>query len=376
MDKRKPIIIISGIAIVAFAYFSMQLLGGMKQTPPRKPAEVVDRYVKAETVKYSNVVTSIEAMGRVSSQTEVSLIAEVRGKLIHGDISFKVGESFKKGDLIVKIDDSIELYNMKSRKSSFLNNVASVLPDLKASLPESYNKWSSYLYSIDIDKNLPELPEINSPQERIFMASRNILTNYYTIKSAEANFESYRIYAPFNGTITEVNFEEGAVANSGTKLGKIINTVNLELEVPVDLDDSKWLSTGQKVEVFNSDKTSKWVGEIVRKANDINPNTQSINVYVSLNSNKNNPIYKGEYFTAVFAGIKLAKVMEIPRNAVFNQNVVFVVENGLLLQRTINVKKINKDKLFFVGLAEGTEVVSEPLINASENSSVKILGKK
>lgn len=376
MDKRKLIIIISGIAIIAFSYFSMQMLGGMKQTPPRKPAESVERYVKAETVKYNNVVTSIEAMGRVSSQTEVSLIAEVRGKLINGDISFKVGESFKKGQLLVKIDDSIELYNMKSRKSSFLNNVASVLPDLKASLPESYNKWSSYLLSIDIDKNLPELPEIISAQERIFMASRNVLTNYYTIKSAEANFESYRIFAPFDGTITEVNLEEGAVANSGTKLGKIINTVNLELEVPVELEDSKWLSTGQKVEVFNSDNSSKWLGKIVRKANDINPNTQSINVYVSLNSNKNNPIYSGEYFTAVFAGIKLSKVMEIPRNAVFNQNVVFVVENGLLFQRTIDVKKINKDKLFFAGLKEGTEVVSEPLINASENSSVKILGKK
>lgn len=376
MDKRKLIIIISGIAIIAFSYFSMQMLGGMKQTPPRKPAESVERYVKAETVKYNNVVTSIEAMGRVSSQTEVSLIAEVRGKLIKGDISFKVGESFKKGQLLVKIDDSIELYNMKSRKSSFLNNVASVLPDLKASLPESYNKWSSYLLSIDIDKNLPELPEIISAQERIFMASRNVLTNYYTIKSAEANFESYRIFAPFDGTITEVNLEEGAVANSGTKLGKIINTVNLELEVPVELEDSKWLSTGQKVEVFNSDNSSKWLGKIVRKANDINPNTQSINVYVSLNSNKNNPIYSGEYFTAVFAGIKLSKVMEIPRNAVFNQNVVFVVENGLLFQRTIDVKKINKDKLFFAGLKEGTEVVSEPLINASENSSVKILGKK
>jgi len=376
MDKRKLIIIISGIAIVAFSFFSMQWLGGLKAAPERKPAEQIQRYVKAESVKYSDIFTSVEAMGRVTSQTEVSLIAEVRGKIITEKIDFKLGESFKKGDLLVKIDDSIELYNMKSKKSSFLNNVASVLPDLKTSLPESYNKWNSFLQIVDIDKELPELPKMESAQERIFMASRNVLTNYYSIKSAEANFESYRIYAPFDGTITEVNLEKGAIANSGTKLGKIINTVNLELEVPVDLEDSKWLKEGQKVDVYNDGKTSKFVGKIVRKAQDVNPNTQSINVYVSLNSSKNNPIYKGEYFTAVFAGVKLSGVMEIPRSAVFNQNVVFTVENGLLTQRVINVKKINKDKLYFIGLAEGTNVVAEPLINATENSSVKILGKE
>ncbi len=376
MDKRKTIIILSGIAIVAFSFFSLNWLSGLKTAPERKPAEQIQRYVKAESVKYSDIFTSVEAMGRVTSQTEVSLIAEVRGKIITEKIDFKLGESFKKGDLLVKIDDSIELYNMKSKKSSFLNNVASVLPDLKTSLPESYNKWNSFLQIVDIDKELPELPKMESAQERIFMASRNVLTNYYSIKSAEANFESYRIYAPFDGTITEVNLEKGAIANAGTKLGKIINTVNLELEVPVDLEDSKWLKEGQNVDVFNDGKTSKFVGKIVRKAQDVNPNTQSINVYVSLNSSKNNPIYKGEYFTAVFAGVKLPGVMEIPRSAVFNQNVVFTVENGLLTQRVINVKKINKDKLYFTGLAEGTNVVAEPLINATENSSVKILGKE
>jgi multidrug efflux pump subunit AcrA (membrane-fusion protein) len=375
MDKRKIIIILSGAGIVIFSFLSMQWLTDFKQTPPRKPAEVVKRYVKAEKVKYSNVVTSIEAMGRLTSQTEVSLIAEVRGKIKDGDISFKVGESFKKGDLLVKIDDEIEKYNMKSRKSTFLNSVASMLPDLRLTLPDSYDEWNTFMENIDVDKNLAELPEINSTKERIFLASRNILTSYYTIKSAEASFKSYSIYAPFDGTITAVNLEKGAVANPGTKLGTIINTVNLELEVPIDIDDAKWIKTGQSVKVYDSKKQSSWSGKIVRKSEDINPNTHSINVYVSLNSSKDSPLYKGEYLTATFSGIKLFNVMEIPRNSVFNRNLVFTVVNGMLAQSTIDVKKINDDKLFFSGLKEGVFIVTEPLINATENTSVHILGK-
>ena len=375
MDKRKIIIIVSGLFIVIFSFLSMQWLTDLKQTPPRKPAEEVKRYVRADEVKYGDVVTSIEVMGRLTSKTEVSLIAEVRGKIKDGDISFKVGESFKKGDLLVKIDDEIENYNMKSRKSTFLNSVASMLPDLRLTLPDSFDEWNSFMESIDIDKKLPALPEINSTKERVFMASRNILTSYYTIKSAEANFKSYRIYAPFDGTITAVNLEKGAVANPGSNLGTIINTVNLELEIPVDSDDAKWIKTGQSVKIYDSNKHSNWSGKIVRKSKDINPNTQSINVYVSLNSSKDNPLYKGEYLTAVFSGIKLFNVMEIPRNSVFNQNLVFTVVNGMLVQSIIDIKKINNDKLFFSGLKEGVFVVTEPLINASENTSVHILGK-
>ena len=293
-----------------------------------------------------------------------------------GDIAFKVGESFKKGDLLVKIDDEIELYNMKSRKSSFLNSVAGMLPDLRISFPENYDEWNSFMESIDVDKKLPDLPEISSTQERIYMASRNILTNYYTIKSAEANFDSYYIYAPFNGTITEVNLEEGAVANPGSRLGKIINTTKLEIEIPVEINNANWLKVGQSVTAYDSKKIASWKGKIVRKSQNVNPEIQSINVYVSLSSTRANPIYKGQYLTAVFSGIKLFDVMEIPRKAVFNQNEVFVVIDGLLEKREIQIEKINKDKVYFSGIESGIDLVAEPLINASEKTKVSILEKE
>lgn len=92
--------------------------------------------------------------------------------------------------------------------------------------------------------------------------------------------------------------------------------------------------------------------------------TQSINVYVSLNSTSKNPLYKGEYLAANFRGIKLFDVMEIPRKAVFNQNEVFIVKDSLLEKREIKIEKINKDKIYFSGLENGVNIVAEPLINA------------
>jgi multidrug efflux pump subunit AcrA (membrane-fusion protein) len=376
MDKRKLIIIVSGIAIVAFSFFSMQWLSGMKKMPPKRAAKEVIRYVKAEPIEYTKKNVKVLATGRVTSNADVSLIAEVRGEIMRGDISFKVGESFKEGDLLLKIDDAIELYNMKSRKSSFLNSVAGMLPDLNISFPDEYDEWMKFMESIDVDNDLPDLPELNSTQERIFMASRNILTNYYSIKSAEANFESYHIYAPFDGTITEVSLQKGAVANPGSRLGRIINTKDLELEVPVEVIDAQWLKVGQSVVVHNSKKTSSWKGKIVRKSQNVNPTTQSINVFISINTSKGKSIFHGEYLSAEFSGIRLNNVMEIPRKTVFNENEVFIVRDSLLVKQVINIQKISREKLYFNGLHEGEYIVTEPLINATENTKVQILDKE
>lgn len=375
MDKRKLIIIVSGITIIAFSFLSMQWLGNIKKRPPKRPSKEIIRSVNADQIKYLDKYITITATGRVTSNGDVTLIAEVRGKIMLGDISFKVGESFKKGDLLLKINDTIELNNMKSRKSTFLNGVAAMLPDLKISFPTEYNEWKKFMEDIDINKNLPPLPEIGSSQERIFMASRNILTNYYSIKSAEANFESYHIYAPFDGTIIEVNLQKSAVANPGSKLGRIINTTNLELEVPVEVDNAQWLKIGQRVTIFNSSRTSSWKGKIVRKSQNVNPATQSINVFVAINASRGKPVFQGEYLLAEFSGIKLNKVMEIPRKAVFNENEVFIVRDGLLIKEIIDIQKISRDKLYFTGLEAEEYIVTEPLINATENTRVKIIGQ-
>ena len=68
-------------------------------------------------------------------------------------------------------------------------------------------------------------------------------------------------------------------------------------------------------------------------------------------------------------------VMEIPRNAVFNSNEVYVVDDSILVKKKVNVEKISETTLFFSGLEKGEDVVIEPLINASENMKVKKLSE-
>ncbi len=373
MNKRKTTIIVSTIAILGISLTAMGFLSSLKKDPPKRPPQVVKRYVKAQPVNYGVVQATVTGAGRLASHHDVEIIAEVQGKILAGSAPMKKGQVFKAGDLLIKVFDHEARLSLLATKSRFLNSVAGLLPDLKVDFPESYKAWQDFLATIDIERSLPKLPANGSGKEKIFLAGRNILSDYYSIKSSEVRLEKYNIYAPFDGTYTDVLLEVGSIANPGTRLARIIRTDVMELEIPVEVSQSEWIKIGDEATVTTEDRNRSWTGKVVRKSQFVDPDTQSIEVFVQLKSTRDNPLYNGLYLRATFTGADLEDVMEIPRGAVFNQNEVFVIKDGRLAKHEIKIKKINRDSVIFNGVPEGIEVVVEPLINASENTPVEII---
>jgi multidrug efflux pump subunit AcrA (membrane-fusion protein) len=373
MKERRVIILIAILMILGISFGGMTILGNLKEEPEKEPKEIAKKYVLAKPVKYSKTNSNIIASGRVESQDFFDLSTEVQGKILRGNVPLKKGQSFRQGQVIVHIYNKEYVLNLKAHKSRFLNAVANLLPDFKVDYPNSYPKWQEFFAKIDLEMNLPKLPEIESEQEKIYLASKNLLSEYYTIKSEEELLRKYTIFAPFSGSFSEVYLHTGSIANPGSRIATIIRTDKLELEVPVDEYEAKWVNIGDPVKVTNESGDTEWTGRVVRKSSFINPTTQSITVFVSLSSSAKNPIYKGMYLNAKFPGLTLNQTMEIPRNAVFNTNEVFTIKDSVLKKEEIMIHKINEKTLIFSGLDEGTELVVEPLINATENMKVYIL---
>ncbi len=370
--QRKLTVVVSIIAILLLAYLAMSYFESQKETPETEiPAEVA-RKVKAETVKYEKVSYTVTSTGRLGSQSYVDIISEVQGEILPGNVALKKGQRFKKGELLIRIYDEITDYNLKAAKSRFQNSIANILPDFKIDYPDDYQMIKDFFDAVKIDKPLPELPEIKSDQQRIFLASRNILNDYFSIKSSEIQLGKHRIYAPFSGTYTDVMLEVGSIANPGSRLARIINTGMLELEVPIPVDDVKWIEKGDKVMLTSEDGTGEWSGKVVRKADYVDRNSQSVSVFISLQNNPNNPLYEGQYLKASFDGEITSNAMEIPRRAVFNNNMVFIINDSTLRKAEINILKINQQSMIFNGLDEGAYVVMEPLINVVEGTTVEI----
>ncbi len=364
------IILLGGSAALSMLFVSL------KPEPPRKPETELKRFVKAETVKYEAITSSVSREGRVSSGSEVTLVAEASGKIEQGSVSLRKGSSFKKGQLIATIyKDEMELA-LKARKSNFLTTVTSLLPDIKVDFPDKLDAFNQFFLEIDIDKELPKLPEVKDEKLKVFLATRNVLSEYYGILQDEKKLSRHSLYAPFDGAFTLVNYEVGGYVNTGGQIAKMIRTDHLEIEVPVENEQSEWIKIGDKVNVFERNGSDEKPGVVVRKANFIDPDFQSRGIFVRVENSKKEEMLAGEYKMVEFPGQKIENAMEIPRSAVFNSNEVFTIVDGRLKKQVINIIKRNETTFIFNGLAEEQKIVVEPLINVKENSPVGILGEE
>jgi membrane fusion protein (multidrug efflux system) len=377
MSWRKITFIIVALIILLGGSAALSLMFvSMKPQPQRKPDMELKRFVKAETIKYHEIISSLERPGRVASSNQVTLIAEASGKIEKGSVSLRKGTSFKKGQLIAEVyKDEVELA-LKARKSRFLTVITTILPDIKVDFPDQLDAYEMFFRAINMDEELPELPVIRNEKLKIFLASRNVLSEFYGIQQDEKRLQRHSLYAPFNGAFTQVNSEVGGYINTGGQIAKMIRTDQLEVEVPVENKYSKWIKIGDKVQVYSGNKSSFKPGVVVRKADFIDANSQMRSIFVEVQNSKKDELLTGEYKVVEFPGQSIKAAMEIPRNAVFNSNEIFAVIDGRLKKQEINILKLNDKTLIFSGLEEGMKIVVEPLINAQENTPVAILGEE
>jgi len=248
--------------------------------------------------------------------------------------------------------------------------VANILPDIKYDFENNYSAWMTFFSAIDLDANLPSLPKIKSDQEKIYVSSKNIFNDYYTIQVSEIKLKKHQIYAPFNGSFSQVYFQEGSIANPGTKIASIIRTDLLELEVSFQGDQVKWLKVGQPVEL-QIDNKAVAQGKINRIADFIDANTQSVLVYVDVPNTIGQKLFEGMYMDARFYGFSLNHVMKVPRSAVFNFDEIYLVEDGKLKKTRIQVVKVDQDYLYFSGPAENSIMAIELPLNPSDQMQVQ-----
>jgi len=363
--------VIIAILLVAATMMIRKKLVGDKPEVFSKPFVATVPAAKVMDVKYTSFSTKIEALGQVISTQPIDIVSEVSGKIQKGNVVLRKARNFQKGDLLFTIDKQEAILNLKSQRSNFLNALVMMLPDLKLDFGTEFDKWNSYFQSINIDRSLATLPTINSQREKTFVATKNILGQYYSIKSAEERLQRYEVSAPYSGTITEVYTDAGSVANVGTKVIRVMRTNQLELELPIRKEDIQWIKVGSNVQLFSEDKRKSASGRVVRISNTLDPSTQSVNVYISINP-RGMKLYQGMYLSAELSGRTVTNAAEISRRSVFDDNKIFVMNaDSTLEQQSIKIHKVNTETLLFSGLNAGAKVVNDNLLGLAEGIKIK-----
>ena len=141
--------------------------------------------LQVATVRNGMVSIPLETSGSIEAVRKIEIYAEVSGVFRDGTRLFREGSSFRRGETLLVIDDSVYRNSVLAEKSSFLNLMTLVLPDIIIDFPRESDKWKRYTETFRIEAPVPALPEPASNRERNYLAARNVYNRFYAIKSME-----------------------------------------------------------------------------------------------------------------------------------------------------------------------------------------------
>ncbi len=373
MKARQIIIALIGVAILVGGAMMNKKLSQKEEQPKRPEMPEPVKLVETILVKNGSVNAEIPIYGRISAAEKLDIFSEVSGALVKTSKPFRVGTRFEEGDVLLVVDDREQRLNLQSQKSTMMNAITQLMPDLKLDYPASFAQWQTYLDQFDIDRNIRPLPKPVNEKEKYFIASRNIYSQFYTIQSAEVRLTKFSIFAPFSGVLTQSSVNPGTVIRAGQKLGELMNQGSYELEASISLSALDEVRIGQRVKLHSEDITGEWKGTVRRIGETIDPSTQSAILYIAVSGRK---LKENMYLRGEIKAKPTSNVVEIPRKLIVNDEQAYAIEDSKLKLIDLNIKRMTETTALISDLEDGLQLLKENFPGSYEGMEVKVQGEK
>lgn len=228
--------------------------------PPPASAAQAPATVEVQTVKASTLDRNIEAVGSLISNESVILTPEIAGRVT--EISFEEGQEVKKGDVLVRLDNSI---------------YTAQLAQAKAALGLSQSN-----YERAAELNRKKIGAVSVVQETV--AKRNADTA--AVDLAQAQLDKTVIKAPFDGIVGLRQISVGDYVTAGQQLVNLESIDPLKVNFKISEVYLSSLKTGQAIKVaIDAFPNQEFTGEVYA----IDPLIDTAGRTVSLRAKLPNP---------------------------------------------------------------------------------------
>ncbi|MBX7043413.1 MAG: efflux RND transporter periplasmic adaptor subunit [Ignavibacteria bacterium] len=272
--SRKLLWIIGGVVIAGV--IAAAILSGKKE-------KMVT--VQTEKVGRRNITQIVTATGKIQSETQVDISAEVSGEII--SLPFKEGDEVKKNDLLVKIKQ--EAYSPALQEQNAAIRVAESNLEINKVALERNQLELSRIKELSA-KGLATQSELDNAQNAVNQVLAQINSNEAVINQQRTGLSRIRydlskttIYSPMNGTVTQLNNETGekvlgTISNQGSVIMTISDLSKMECQVEVGETDVTLVNLGDtakiEIDAFPDKVFTGYVYEIANTATSKGTGTQ------------------------------------------------------------------------------------------------------
>ena len=364
---KRRLTIVLGLLLIVGGIGTCRKLASSKASPPRNEALAGARAVRTLVVQNGPVRLSIPITGRLRATDRMLINAEVGGTLQRTGKTFREGYAFRQGEVLFRIDNSEVRAQLNAQQSAFLRTLVQLIPDLRLDLPEVSAKWEAYLKTVPVDGQLPVLPELDSEQERNYLAGRGVLDQYYNIRAVYERLEKFTITAPFDGVVVNAAVEPGTIVTPGTRLGEFIAPGSLELETAIGAGELDLVKVGDTLRLTSTEGPGTWLGRIIRIGEVIDATTQTVRLFVGV---QGKGLRDGQYLSGTIEAGTLSDAVSVPRSALLENGALYSVKDSALVERSVDVLHQGVERAAVRGLVDGETVVIDRMSGAHEGMRV------
>lgn len=347
--SNKGLIVVAIVAIVGLALPKVKSIFFTKKSEGKNPRFISELGVKAFIVQPRKLDNKIYVTGTVLANEEIEIRSEISGKV--EKIFFNEGSRVKKGDILVKVDDS-ELQAQL----------------LKTQYQKKLAEEKEYRQRLLLEKEA-----ISKQEYDIALTELNTLEA--ELQLIKARIDKTEIRAPFDGVIGLRYVSVGSYISPSVKISTLQNIDTLKLEFSIPEKYMKLVNVGDGVnfKVQGSDKIYRAVIYAIDPR--IDPTTRTLQVR-AIFQNKSHEILPGSFAEIEVILEEIPNAILIPSEAiipsaegskvfVYNQGKAFErkVETGIRTERFIQIKS---------GLNPGDTILTTGLLQLKSGFKVRI----
>lgn len=365
--KQWPIVL--GVLILAIVISF--LLNFFKPVADKKVSK--EEYPLAELVIANKqlVAVPVVSQGSVKAKTYIKLVAEVNGRITHMAKLKINGGFFKKGDLLLSIDDTDYRLAMSRAKAKV---VAAKQQLIRAETEADQAKYD--LQQIGRDPSKSTAYALREPQ--LAEAKANLQAAQAELEMARLQMLRTHVTAPFDGRVVNKQVDMGQFVSSGTLLADIYSTETVIVRLPLSLQKTELLGIKLRnnEQLVNSmqitliaeyaAKKYEWAARLSHTEGELDARNRLVYLVAEVDSPYEQdklfldrpPLTPGMFVKAQLTGLG-KNIIKLPRSALrYGGSVWLVDELDQLQKRKIEILSKDRNHVYVEsGIEQGDKVI-------------------
>ncbi|MDC0948082.1 efflux RND transporter periplasmic adaptor subunit [Gammaproteobacteria bacterium] len=342
------------LLLLALGYAGYQMMVASPPKAAQRPQQQNLPTVEVIAVTPADYLLKLSAEGSVVAVDTIDLVAEVAGRVTAIGRGFEEGATLETGALLAQLDERdyrISLAQAEARRTQ----ARQLLAEEQARAAQAERDWQRLGRGGKPDPLVLREPQLAAARAQVAEAAAEI-------ESQQLALERTRITAPWPARVAERSIAVGSFVGGNGRIGQLYRANQAQVRLPLDAPTLNRLAgmPGQALTLRRSiDDGRRWQARWLRIDDEVDPQSRQAYLVIEVEAPfvGDAPLRIGEFVSAELPGQTLPQVVALPDSALRENRALYVVVDGVLERREVELLWRTGNQVVVRGLSAGDAVV-------------------